>query len=175
MDTNSIGSTRWFKLKTQYPGSVVPLAMFGKCTRLTHLLSFASLFQPFSTCFQFVSTFQFFLNFSHFSQLFTNLFLVRLFSGVSLCDGVNCLMKHTQIHSHYICKVFLQCAFYCGFSMWLPDRSRNHIGHICWVFLHCVFFCGLAMYLFVQKIIHTGHTCSVSHHCSHVTSQMACL
>ena len=109
----------------------------------------STFFNLFSICF----------NFSHFSQLFTNLFLVRLFSGVSLCDGVNCLMKHTQIHSHYICKVFLRCAFYCGFSMWLPERLRNHSGHICLVFLQCVFFCGLSMYLFVQKIIHIGHTC----------------
>ena len=93
-------------------------------------------------------------------------FRLQHLHGVSSCDGIECLMMQTQIHSGHICKVFLQCAFYCGFSMWLPERLRNHSGHICWVFLQCVFFCGLAMFLFVQTIIHTGRTCSVSLHCA---------
>ena len=95
-----------------------------------------------------------------------NIFRLQHLHCVSSCERIDCLMQHTHIHSRCICKVFLQYVFYCGVSMWLPERLKNHSVHIYWVFLQCVFFCVLAMFLYRQKINHTDHTCSVSRHCA---------
>ena len=102
---------------------------------------------------------------AHCNYMEWTIFTVQYLHGVSSCACSECLMKQTHIRSRCICKVFLQCAFYCGLSKMMPKRLKNHSGHICWFFLQCVFFCGLSMYVYRQMIIHTGHTYSVSLHC----------
>ena len=59
-----------------------------------------------------------------------NIFRLQHLHRVSSCERIDCLMQHTHIHSRCICKVFLQYVFYCGVSMWLPERLKNHSVHI---------------------------------------------
>ena len=93
-------------------------------------------------------------------------FRLQHLHGVSSCDGIECLMMQTQIHSGHICKVFLQCVFFCGLAMFLFVQTIIHTGRTCSVSLHCAFLYGFSEWVLEWMNNCTGHIGRASRHCA---------